>query len=150
MSFNKEDTVVARTAPNALGAYLNATYRAKEAELQHSEFFNSKKHNDRVDEAVEILSEFFDRNPDYITPRGVRRNLPFENVKMQDVGRMLSRINRDQKWENLYAPLIAMGDVDVISANGHLLVRVYPVGKMPKKVSKNSILTWYPDKAVTA
>lgn len=150
MSFSKEDTITARKAPNALGAYLNATYRAKEAELQHPDFFNSKRHNDRVDAVIEILSAFFDREPDYITPRGVRRNLPFENVKMQDVGRMLSRTDRDTKWDRLYAPLIALGDMDVISANGHLLVRVYPVGKMPKKVSKNSIVTWYSDKIVAA
>lgn len=146
MSFSKEDTVVARKAPNALGAYLNATYRAKEAELQHPEFFNSKKHNDRVDEVIEILVAFFDRNPSYITPRGVRRSTPFENVKMQDVGRQLSRIARDTKWYRLYAPLMALGDVDVISANGHLLVRVFPVGKMPKRASKQSVFAWYPEK----
>ena len=150
MSFNKEDTVVARTAPNALGAYLNAKYRDAEAVAQHKDFFDSPAHKKRINKVCDILEEFFERSVDYITARGLNRNLAFDNVKMQAVGPQLSKINKQKKWDNLYAPLMEIGDVDVISANGHLLVRVYPVGKMPKKASKNSVFRWYSDNSIAA
>jgi hypothetical protein len=143
MTFVKEDTEVAKTAPNPLGAYINATMRDRQAVEQHTAFFNSDSHIERVAQVCDILEEFFERSVDYITARGLNRNLAFDNVKMQNVGAQLSKVSRKIKWDYLYGPLYALNDVDVLSTNGHLMVRVYPVGKMPKKRSKHSVYRWY-------
>ena len=139
----KEDTEVAKTAPNPLGAWINANQRDREAVTQHSDFFNSESHLERVDQVCDILEEFFEREVDYITARGLNRNLAFDNVKMASVGAQLSKISKKIKWDYLYGPLYNLGDVDVISNNGHLLVRIYPKGKMPRKRSKHSVYHWY-------
>lgn len=139
----KEDTDVVRTAPNPLGAWINARQRDRAAVEQHQHFFNSAQHEKRIDQVCDILEDFFDREVDYITARGLNRNTAFDNVKMADVGRQLSSLSQKVKWDQLYGPLHALGDVDVISSNGHLLVRVYPVGRMPRKRSKNSVYRWY-------
>jgi hypothetical protein len=144
-----EDTTTARRAANPLGAYLNARYRSIDAEIQHAGFFDSAKHAARLDAVKSTLRAFFGKDVDYVTARGLNRSLPFHNVKMGDVGAKLSKMSKDAKWQGLYAPLLALGDVDVLSTNGHLLVRIYPVGKMPKP-SKKSITHWYSEQITAA
>jgi hypothetical protein len=142
---NKEDSVTTRTASNALGAYLNAMQRDREAVEKHSELFKDPVHEARVNDVCDLLEEFFERNVDYITARGLgnRNNFPFDAIKMESVGAKLSRMAKQHKWDKLYGPLAAIGDLDVVSDNGHLTVRVYGKGKMPKKTSKNSVYRWY-------
>jgi hypothetical protein len=144
-----EDSTSTRRATNPLGAYLNACYRSIDAEIQHAEFFDSAEHTARLDSVKSTLRKFFGKDVDYVTARGLNRSLPFHNVKMGDVGTKLSKMSKDAKWKNLYAPLLAFGDVDVLSTNGHLLVRIYPVGRMPKP-SKNSITRWYSEQITAA
>lgn len=123
-SLVKEDTVTRTRSSNPLGSYIDARDRAKMAMTLHTEFFNDHKHVDRVADVISIMRNFFGRGPDYITPRGINRK-PFEAVKIQEVGHILSRTKAAVKNANLYAPLIALGDVEVISKNGHLTVRVF-------------------------
>ncbi len=141
----KEDPNTTRTAPNPLGAYINAIWRDKQAVEKHSELFKDPVHEARVGDVCDILEEFFDRTVDYITARGLgaKTNFPFDAIKMESVGAKLSRMSKQHKWDKLYAPLAAIGDLDVVSDNGHLTVRVYGKGKMPKKISKNSVYRWY-------
>jgi len=121
-----EDNTTRNQAPNPLGAYIDAKRRGKEAIAQHKEFFEGDKHLDRLDAVAAIIHNFFGRYPDYTNPRGLNRKVPFEAVKVADVGRFLSRTPVAVKNEKLYAPLLALGNVDVQSKNGHLLVRVFP------------------------
>ena len=121
----KEDTDTVRTSSNPLGSYIDARERGKLALAQHEAFFNSDAHMDRVDAVCDILKSFFGRAPDYITPRGINRKRPFENIKMNQVGWFLNRFKAEEKNQRLYAPLLALGNVEVISKNGHLTVRVF-------------------------
>jgi len=120
-----EDTVTSRRSANPLGSYIDAKVRGKIAVEQHKKFFNSDDHLDRLTKACDILKQFFGRNPDYITPRGVNRSRPFENIKFQQVGWFLNRFKAEEKNARLYKPLMDLGDVEVISKNGHLTVRIY-------------------------
>lgn len=120
----KEDTVTHTRSGNPLGSYIDARERAKMAMELHQDFFNDPTHLDRVADVISIMRNFFGRGPDYITPRGINRK-PFEAVKIQEVGHILSRTKLDVKNERLYAPLLAIGNVEVISKNGHLTVRVF-------------------------
>lgn len=120
-----EDNVTQTRASNALGAYLNAKERGEVAMTQHQDFFESDTHLDRLETVLAITKQFFGRNPDYITPRGVNRSRPFEAVKFADVGRLLTKTPTGVKNETLYAPLLNMGNVEVNSKNGHLVVRIY-------------------------
>lgn len=120
-----EDTVTRTRASNALGAYLNAKERAEVAMTQHHDFFESDEHLDRLETVLAITKKFFNRHPDYINPRGVNRSRPFEAVKFADVGRLLTKTPSRVKNETLYAPLLNMGNVEVNSKNGHLVIRIY-------------------------
>jgi hypothetical protein len=63
----------------------------------------------------------------HLTYRGLGKQAkkPFENIKVEQIGHVLSRTPIARKNENLYTPLFAIGNVDVVSKNGHLIVRVY-------------------------
>ena len=124
-----EDNTTRTHASNPLGAYLNAKERGKAAIAQHTEFFESDEHINRLDEVTSIIKQFFGRFPDYTNPRGLNRKRPFEAVKVADVGRILSKTPTKVKNERLYKPLLALGNIEVQSKNGHLLIRVYPVDK---------------------
>ena len=80
---------------------------------------------DRVVAAANIMTAFFGRAPNYYTARGLGSRKPFENIKYEDVGYFLSRTKVAEKNARLYKPLLDMGNVEVISKNGHLVVRVY-------------------------
>jgi len=121
----KEDTKTVRTSSNPLGSYIDAKARGKIALAQHEAFFHSDAHLDRLDAVCGILKSFFGQAPSYITPRGVNRKRPFENVKMNEVGWFLNRFKAEEKNERLYAPLLALDNVEVISKNGHLTVRIF-------------------------
>lgn len=120
-----EDTVNTTKSCNPLGSFLDARDRSKQAFEQHRNKFDSAKHIDRVVEVCSIMEKFFGRPVSYLTYRGIGTRKPFENIKMEQVGHILSRTPAAKKNENLYAPLQALGDVEVISKNGHLYVRVY-------------------------
>ena len=122
-----EDNVTHTHASNPLGAYVNAKERGAAAMKQHKEFFESDQHLDRLDAVAGIIKEFFGRFPDYNTPRGLNRKRPFEAVKVADVGRILSKTPTAVKNERLYKPLLDLGNIEVQSKNGHLIIRVYPV-----------------------
>lgn len=122
-----EDNTTRTHASNPLGAYLNAKERGKIAMTQHKEFFESDEHLDRLQEVSGIIKNFFNRLPDYTTPRGVNSRRPFEAVKVAEVGHILSRTPLAVKNERLYKPLLDLGNVEVQSKNGHLIIRVYPV-----------------------
>lgn len=124
-----EDNVTRTHASNPLGAYIDAKERGKAAMAQHTEFFESDEHLNRLDEVSAIVKQFFGRFPDYTTPRGLNRKRPFESVKVAEVGRILSKTPIAVKNEKLYKPLLSLGNVEVQSKNGHLLIRVYPVDK---------------------
>lgn len=119
-----EDNRTTYRAVNALGAYVDATNRGKIAMKQHNRFFNSNNHLDRIEAVTSIIKKFFNRYPDYTTPRGINGR-PFEAIKISDVGRVLSRTPISVKNNELYAPLLALGNIDVKSKNGHLIVRIY-------------------------
>lgn len=120
-----EDTRNSITSPNPYGSWLNAQERDAIARKQHQSFFDTDDHVDRVVAVCDVLKAFFERSPCYITARGINRQRPFENIKYQHVGRVLSKTPTPVKNDRLYAPLLALGNVEVISKNGHLSVRVY-------------------------
>lgn len=120
-----EDTTTTRKSSNPLGSYLDAKERDAIAKEQHKGFFDTDEHVDRLVAVSDVLKGFFGRSPDYITARGINRKRPFENVKYEHVGSILSRTPADVKNARLYAPLLALGNVEVISKNGHLTVRVF-------------------------
>lgn len=121
----KEETATTVTSPNPLGSYLNAKERSNDAYKLHRKLFDSNSHLDRVEKVCEILQNFFGRPASYFTYRGLGGRKPFENIKMEQVGHILSRTPIAKKNEKLYGPLQALGNVQVISKNGHLIVRVY-------------------------
>lgn len=122
-----EDTVTTTRSCNPLGSLLDARDKSDQAFLLHHKKFNSAKHIDRVVAVCQILQRFFNCNVTYLTYRGLGKyaKKPFENVKMEQVGHILSRTPVAVKNANLYAPIAALGDVEIISKNGHLIVRVY-------------------------
>ena len=120
-----EDNVTRTHASNPLHAYLNAKERGAAAIAQHTEFFESDDHIDRLDAVAAIIKEFFGRFPDYTTPRGLNRKRPFESVKVADVGRILTRTPTAVKNDKLYKPLLELGNIEVQSKNGHLLIKVF-------------------------
>lgn len=120
-----EDLVTRTHSANARAAYFDAQERGERARDQHVDFFESDEHLDRLETVLAITKEFFGRNPDYITARGLNRNRPFEAVKYADVGRHLTKTPVRVKNETLYGPLLDMGGVEVHSKNGHLVIRVF-------------------------
>jgi hypothetical protein len=120
----KEETSTTVKSHNPLFAYIDASNRGKQALEAHSDFFESDEHVDRLEAVANIFKDFFGRLPSYYTPRGLGRK-PFEAVKIDDVGRILSRTKMDVKIERLYKPLLELKNTEVISKNGHLIVRVY-------------------------
>jgi hypothetical protein len=122
-----EETETTRSAPNPLGAYINAKCRDQEAGELHANLFDSDEHVARIQAVAEILKAFFGSYPNYYTKRGlgIRMGKPFESVKMCDVGRFLNKKTMKQKSEGLYEPLLALGNIKVKSINGHFLVSVY-------------------------
>jgi len=120
----QEDANPTVTSPNPLGSYLDAKERDRAARAALKDLFDTDEHVDRVVAVGAIIKRFFDRYPSYHTAR-TGRNRPFENVKIADVGAVLSRKPAAVKQAELYGPLAALGNVDVISKNGHLIVRVY-------------------------
>jgi hypothetical protein len=120
----QEDAKSTNTSPNPLGSYLDAVERDAAARAALKNVFDTDAHVDRVVAVGAIIKRFFDRYPSYHTAR-VGRGKPFENVKISDVGAILNRKTAAVKMADLYGPLEALGNVDVISKNGHLIVRVY-------------------------
>jgi hypothetical protein len=122
-----EDTVNATRSCNPLGSLLDARDKSDQAFRRHHKKFNSPKHIDRVVAVCQIMEKFFNCKVTYLTYRGLGKfaKKPFENIKMEQVGHILSRTPNVIKNQNLYSPLQALGDVEVISKNGHLIVRVY-------------------------
>lgn len=120
-----EDTTNSIRSSNPVASFLDAMSRDKQARTIHKKLFDTDKHVDRVVAACDTLKAFFGSNPNYITARGLGGRRPFESIKYEHVGRKLSRTPIYQKNEQLYAPLLAMGNVEVISKNGHLTVRIY-------------------------
>jgi hypothetical protein len=121
----KEETVNTTKSCNPLGSFLDAQERSKQAFKQHKNKFDTNQHVDRVVQVCNILEKFFGRPVTYLTYRGIGTRKPFENIKMEQVGHILSRTPTNVKNDNLYAPLLALGNVEVLSKNGHLTVRVY-------------------------
>ena len=122
-----EDTVTRTRSCNPMGAALNADARSEQAFLKHHKKFNSTNHIDRTAAICIILEKFFGHPANHFTYRGLGRQAkrPFENIKMTQVGHILSRTPNVIKNQNLYQPLQALGNVEVISKNGHLIVRNY-------------------------
>lgn len=122
-----EDTVNTTRSCNPLGSALNAQDRSDQAFLKHHKKFNSTQHIDRIATVCSILENFFNCKVTYLTYRGLGKSAkkPFENVKIEQVGHILNRKSTAVKNDNLYAPLLALGDVEIVSKNGHLIVRVY-------------------------
>lgn len=119
-----EDLSTTCTATDALMAWLDANERDQEAARTYGDRFNTDEHVDRIVKVGEIIKDFFSKHPNYYTKRA-NRGRPFETVKLADCGRMLSRCKPQEKNEKLYKPLLDLGNVDVKTKNGHLLVRVY-------------------------
>lgn len=122
-----EDTVNTTRSCNPRGSLLNALDRSEQAFLKHHKKFNSKTHIDRVARVCDILENFFNFKVTYLTYRGLGKfaKKPFENVKIEQVGHILNRRTTKVKNDDLYAPLLALGNIEVVSKNGHLIVRVY-------------------------
>lgn len=123
----KEDTVNTTRSCNPVGSLLDARDRSQQAFLKHHKKFSSTQHIDRVVQVCNVIERFFGRPVTYLTYRGLgtQAKKPFENIKMEQIGHILSRTPTKIKNENLYAPLLALGNVEVVSKNGHLIVRVY-------------------------
>lgn len=117
-----EDLNNSITASNALGAWIDANRRSKEA--ARSGCFNTDEHVDRIVQVGDIVKDFFGSYPDYHTKRA-NGGRPFETVKVANCGHILSRRKVQEKNEKLYGPLLDLGNVDVKSKNGHLLIRVF-------------------------
>lgn len=120
----KEDTVTTRRVANPLGAYLNAKYRSREAVNANKDFFNSNEHMDRIDAVTDIIRNFFDCAPSYVTARA-NRGRPFDSIKVEAAGYRIARVSREEKQAKLYGPLDAIGNVSYKVTNGHFIVRVY-------------------------
>lgn len=121
-----EDTLVTHKSTNPRGAFLNAKARTEEALETHRDFFESDAHLDRLDAVAKIVFDFFGRRPNYFNPRGLGGRRPFEAVKIADCGYFLNRKTSKERQEMLYAPLEALGNVEVKrTINGDLLIRVY-------------------------
>ena len=121
----KEETVNSVKSPNPFGSYLDAQERSKEAYNAHRSLFDTDQHVDRVEQVCQILENFFGFPVSYLTYRGLGTRKPFESIKMNQVGHILSKRSITVKNENLYKPLLALGNVEVKSKNGHLTVNVY-------------------------
>jgi hypothetical protein len=123
----REETTNTTRSCNPLGSLLDARDKSDRAYLLHHKKFNSPAHIDRVVAVCQILENFFNCKVTYLTYRGLGKfaKKPFENIKMEQVGHILSRTPVARKNENLYGPLMALGNVEVVSKNGHLIVRVY-------------------------
>ena len=119
----QEDSTTVKSS-NPYGSSLDAAARDSAARIALKDVFDTDAHVDRIVAVGDIIKLFFNRYPDYHTAR-FGRGKPFENVKISDVGSMLNRIPAKVKLDQLYSPLNALGNVDVISKNGHLIVRVY-------------------------
>jgi hypothetical protein len=119
----QEDTTTVKSS-NPYGSYLDAEARDKAARIALKNVFDTDAHVDRIVAVGDIIKRFFDRYPSYYTAR-FGRSKPFENVKISDVGMTLNRMPSAVKQKELYGPLNDLGNVDVISKNGHLIVRVY-------------------------
>lgn len=120
----QEETATTRRAANPLGAYLNARERDVAAYAIHKDRFDTDEHVDRVVTVCQKINEFFGRNPNYITRRGLGGHKAFEAIKISDVGMKLSRTAIPVK-NRFYDSLAALGNVEVKSVNGHLIVRVF-------------------------
>jgi hypothetical protein len=112
-------------SPNPLGSYLNAKERSSEAFEKHMKLFDSEAHLDRVAAVCDILEGFFGCPPSYLTYRGLGSRRPFENIKVEQCGHVLRRERTAVKEDKLYNPLKALGNIEVVSKNGHFSVRVY-------------------------
>lgn len=123
----KEETVNTTRSCNPYGSYLNAVDRSEQAFLKHHKKFNSQMHIDRAAAVCAIIEKFFGHPVTHLTYRGLGKQAkkPFENIKVEQIGHILSRTPTVRKNDNLYAPLFALGNVEVVSKNGHLIVRVY-------------------------
>ena len=119
----QEDATTVKSS-NPLGSYLDAQERDAAARAALKNVFDTDAHVDRIVAVGDIIKRFFDRYPSYYTAR-FGRSKPFENVKISDVGMTLNRMPAAVKQKELYGPLNDLGNVDVISKNGHLIVRVY-------------------------
>lgn len=119
-----EDLTIAYVSSNPRGSWLDATERDRNARKSNPKFFNNTAHLDRICAVRDIIYNFFKRNPNYMTARGFGRR-PFETVKILDVGPFLNKKSSNEKNEQLYQPLLNLGNVEVISKHGHLTVRIY-------------------------
>lgn len=120
-----EDTVNRTRSCNPTGSYIDARERSKEAYINHKALFNSIPHLDRVQAVSTIVENFFGHPPTYYTYRGIGSRKPFESIKVEQVGHVLSKRSVAVKNSDLYGPLLALGNVKVSSKNGHLLIKVY-------------------------
>lgn len=120
-----EDTSNSFRSHNPLGSYLDANNKSKAAFEAHRDLFDTDQHVDRVTAVIGIIHSFFGHPPSYLTYRGLGTRRPFESIKVANVGHRLSRIKAEKKNAELYKPLMDIGNVEVISKNGHLTVRVY-------------------------
>lgn len=120
-----EDTSNTVRSSNPLGSYLDARERSKAAYDAHKTLFDTDEHVDRVAAVCNIVERFFGHPPSYLTYRGLGTRKPFENIKVANVGHILSKISIERKNAELYAPLLAMEGVKVIPKNGHLTIHVY-------------------------
>lgn len=121
----KEETVNSVKSPNPLGSYLDAQERSKEAYEAHRSMFDTDQHVDRVEQVCQILEDFFGFPVSYLTYRGIGTRKPFESIKMNQVGHILSKRSIADKNAKLYQPLMNLGNIKVVSKNGHLTVQVY-------------------------
>jgi hypothetical protein len=124
MIIANEETDTKNRASNPVGAYLDAKQRGEEALQWNADFFAGEEHIDRLNKVADIVKSFFGRFPSYYTPRN-NKGKPFESVKVADVGRFLSKKTKEDKSKYLYEPLLLLGNIDVKSKNGHLLIRVF-------------------------
>lgn len=120
-----EETSNSFRSNNPLGSYLDANNRSQRAYDAHKSLFDSNEHVDRVVAVTEIVTKFFGHPPSYFTYRGLGTRRPFESIKVANVGHVLSRHKIEKKNAELYAPLLAIDGVKVISKNGHLTIHVY-------------------------
>ena len=120
-----EETSTRVRSHNPLGSYLDANNRSQAAYDAHKDLFDTDEHVDRVKAVEIIIQRFFGHLPSYYTYRGLGTRRPFESIKVANVGWKLSKIRIEEKNTKLYKPLLDLGNVEVISKNGHLAIRVY-------------------------